>query len=1044
MQHAFENVLPGRQIGGDRFEQSAVAPHLQAPRRSGLTAPQWILVLLLPCWWSDLRLVADEQQSLRDPRRAVEGLDAMEGLEATLFASEPMIRSLTNLDVDHRGRVWVCEVMNYRKHAGKRPEGDRILILEDRDGDGRADDAKVFYQGPDVDSAMGICVLGDRVVVSCSPRILVFRDTNGDDAADEKEVLFDQTGEPQNDHSAHAMVFGPDGRLYWNFGNAGKQVADREGRVVNDPIGRPVVDQRQPYIGGMTFRCLRDGSGLEVLAHNFRNPYEVAVDSFGNVWQSDNDDDGNRSVRINFIVEYGNYGYRDEMTGAGWRQTRTGIESELSERHWHQGDPGVVPNLLVTGAGSPSGITVYEGNLLPPLLQNQLIHCDAGPRVVRSYRVTKSGAGFKAETVDLLRGTRDEWFRPVDVAVAPDGSLFVADWYDPGVGGHDQADLDRGRIFRLAPRGVAYRVPSVDVAFPESAVSALTSPNSAARYLAWTALENMQRDAEPALRKLWQSRDPRLRARALWLLARLPGAGRRYVHEALTDACEDLRVVAVRIERQQNWPVNEMRDMAERLVRDGSPHVLREAAIALRDRPWPGCETTWAELARRCDGQDRWYLESLGIAAEGRWDESLQAWQQEIEGEALPEAVQAIIWRSRARQTPRRLAELVTREKDSERLARYMRAFDFQPSPEREEALEALALVHDETQSRQGWIAAEAIGRLPKFDPAASPHHAAALQRALDATAGGIDFVRLVGRFRVKDRYEDLLRLAEEQPRDEVGIEAARTLVAHGQIERIEARLRAGPPERAAALTEALGGAGVAEASALLIELVREPSLAADIRRAAVRAAATVRDPAQQLLRMTAEGRIDDDLRETVAAASLSFHWSDLRAEAQRLFPAPPDRDSTPLPPIEQLVSRRGDAARGAAVFRSTGQCAKCHVVGGEGQSVGPDLSEIGAKLDRRAQYESILFPSSGISHNYETHVLELAGGQVVSGILLSRSDDAVLLRTAEAQSRSIPLSEIERLEKQSISLMPADLHRGMTAEELVDLVEYLATLGKH
>jgi hypothetical protein len=115
----------------------------------------------------------------------------------------------------------------------------------------------------------------------------------------------------------------------------------------------------------MVFRCELDGSKVELLAWNFRNNWEVAVDSFGRIWQSDNDDDGNKGVRINFVMEFGNYGYKDEMTGAGWQTPRLGMESDIPLRHWHQNDPGVVPNLLQTGAGSPTGMQVYEGDLLP-------------------------------------------------------------------------------------------------------------------------------------------------------------------------------------------------------------------------------------------------------------------------------------------------------------------------------------------------------------------------------------------------------------------------------------------------------------------------------------------------------------------------------------------------------------------------------------------------------------------------------------------------------------------------------------------------------
>ena len=93
-----------------------------------------------------------------------------------------------------------------------------------------------------------------------------------------------------------------------------------------------------------------DGHGFETLGHNFRNNYEVAIDSFGTLWQSDNDDDGNRGVRINYVMEFGNYGYTDEMTGAGWSSPRTNIEAEIPAPPLAcQNDPGVVPNLLLTG-----------------------------------------------------------------------------------------------------------------------------------------------------------------------------------------------------------------------------------------------------------------------------------------------------------------------------------------------------------------------------------------------------------------------------------------------------------------------------------------------------------------------------------------------------------------------------------------------------------------------------------------------------------------------------------------------------------------------
>ncbi len=124
----------------------------------------------------------------RMPEHAIEGLEIAEGLNISLFASEPMIGNPTNIDVDAKGRVWVCEALNYRPKLNpnnpQRDAGDRILILEDSDGDGKADTAKVFYQGNDVNAALGIAVLGNKVIVSCSPNVFLFSDSDGYDNPD--------------------------------------------------------------------------------------------------------------------------------------------------------------------------------------------------------------------------------------------------------------------------------------------------------------------------------------------------------------------------------------------------------------------------------------------------------------------------------------------------------------------------------------------------------------------------------------------------------------------------------------------------------------------------------------------------------------------------------------------------------------------------------------------------------------------------------------------------------------------------------------------
>jgi putative membrane-bound dehydrogenase-like protein len=642
---------------------------------------------------------ATAQAAAADPKRdashAVENLDVGEGLEATLFSSEPQISNVTNIDIDHLGRVWVAEVKNYRKWNGSRPEGDRILVLEDTDLDGKSDKETVFYQGRDIDSVHGVCVLGNRVIVSAGDKVQVFYDDNNDLKSDRKETLFSGISGTQHDHGIHAFVFGPDGKLYFNFGNSGGQLKDKDGKPIVDLAGNEINSSRKPYQQGMVFRCNLDGSEVETLGWNFRNNWEVIVDSFGTLWQSDNDDDGNKGVRINYVMEFGNYGYVDEFTGQGWQQQRTNIEKEIPLRHWHLNDPGVVPNLLQTGQGSPTGICMYEGTLLPKLYQNQPIHCDAGPSVCRAYVTSKDGAGYKAEIANVLVGTRDNWYRPSDVCVAPDGSLFISDWYDPGVGGHNQQEVDKGRIFRVAPPGSKLSVPKFDFKTAKGAVEALKSPNYEVRYLAFTALQGMGEEGSKTLHEAFKATDDkRYQARLVFCAAALL---KKNVPDKLADMLTavskeggtDLKIVALRIAREQKL---DLIKFVQPLVGDEDPAVRRECAIALRHSKAPEAAELWAQLALKYDGKDRWYLEALGIGADTNWDTYLDAYLAKAGDKLMTDAGKDIVWRSRAKKTPELLVKIIKDKSTTKEIQpKFMRAFDFQAKgPEKDKALQEL------------------------------------------------------------------------------------------------------------------------------------------------------------------------------------------------------------------------------------------------------------------------------------------------------------------------------------------------------------------
>ena len=204
---------------------------------------------------------AAAQQS---PAEELARLQPAENFDVSLFASEPMITNPSAIDVDSHGRVWVAEIQWYRSHA-KQPPADKIKVLEDTDGDGKADKVTIFAEG--LFCPMSVCVAGDKVYVATSPDLWVYEDKNGDLKADgPPRKLLTGFGGVNHDHGAHSLVLGPDHKWWMSIGDAGLDVTGTDG-------------SRIAYQWGAMLRGELDGSQLEIVASNFRNPYELCVTS---------------------------------------------------------------------------------------------------------------------------------------------------------------------------------------------------------------------------------------------------------------------------------------------------------------------------------------------------------------------------------------------------------------------------------------------------------------------------------------------------------------------------------------------------------------------------------------------------------------------------------------------------------------------------------------------------------------------------------------------------------------------------------------------
>lgn len=557
-------------------------------------------------------------------------------LEVTVWASTPMLFNPTNMDTDRDGRIWVAEGVNYRRSKNRRPEGDRIVVLEDSDGDGKADKSSVFVQDPELVSPLGISVFGNKIVVAQPPHLIVYTDVDGnrkfDPKVDKRENLLSGFMGWNHDHSLHAVVGGPDGRWYFNHGNTGADFTTRDG--VNYRIGGPYDDgakiagaksaDGRVYTGGFAASMNPDGTKLRMLGHGFRNSYEHCLTSYGDIFQNDNDDPP--ACRTTWLMEGGFLGFFSRSGKRTWEAERRRGQS-IPTAQWRQEDPGTLPPGDVYGRGAPTGIAFYENGALPAKYRGLLLSAESRLQTIFGYYPKEDGAGKKMERFNFLQASADTQFRPSDVMVGADGAIYIADWFDLKVGGHGTQDTTwSGTIYRIAPKGFRPAIQKAETApdgklTPKGALTLLQSPAPNARFDGLNALKSFaQTDPVATLAlidPILRSENPYLRARAAWLLPFLGATGAERM-ERMLDAKESSdRILALRCLRNAGYDFLANAKVLDAAVQDRSPAVRREAAVLLRelnkDFRLPLVETLFSQY----DGKDRVYLEACGLAAEG-------------------------------------------------------------------------------------------------------------------------------------------------------------------------------------------------------------------------------------------------------------------------------------------------------------------------------------------------------------------------------------------------------------------------------------------
>jgi putative membrane-bound dehydrogenase-like protein len=891
------------------------------------------------------------------------------------IAAEPEIVTPTGIAVDGRGRILVIEShTHFRPEGYKGPQADRIRVFEDRDRDGIPECVGSLLEGTRM--TMSVAVARDRsIFVATRYAIYHLEDKDGDGKADNVHagtlpapiIRLDTLGDyPHNGLSGFALDFR--GNIYFGLGeNLGADYRLK---------GSDKSELSGGGEGGNIYRARPDGSKLERIATGFWNPFHTTFDAFGRLFAVDNDPDSRPPCRLLHIVEGGDYGYR-------FRNGRKGLHPFTA---WNGELPGTLGMVAGTGE-APCGVIAYESQNLPVDYRGTLLVTSWGDHRLEQYRLEPSGASFRARMIPVVTGGDD--FRPVGIAVAPDGALYISDWVDKSYTLHG-----KGRIWRLRE-------------------STAPTPGGSGPSNVWGSADVGARTSAVALESLVTA-------------GRL---NRASATPYLSHPSADVRALAVRV-----IPTDQL-DLVKLAASDPSPLVRAEALRRLAD---PGARDL---LLKAIESDDPFFQQAArrGLEHSLTTADLIALARQPGLAPARRLGVLLILRESNSAEARALLPDFLVSSDPSIRFAAIQWVGERRLKEFRPQLLDGLA---SSAQTRSVFEATlAALDRLDRErrnpeDERAGEDYIAALLSNPQTPAVVLERGLRMLRPNHPALTLSLLSRLMNGPTEHVRVEAVRTLCQSPIRGRFDVLAKLAEDGDAPLSLRAEAVAGLADDASrqrerlLRLAMSQQPAL----RHEALRDLRGVALSERELAELGAANRDDEEVPQLFQLLNAAGQPAGVKG----------GRPTPPTMSVDDWLSRLegpADPTAGERVFiYSKGPgCARCHQVDGRGGGAGPDLSTLSDEGNRRRLVESIVTPSKEIAPQFATWSVAKNDGTLFSGILLEQSPEGALV-FADSQARRIvvKLEEIAERKPQTISIMPDHLTDTMTLQEFRDVLAFL------